>query len=69
MAFAFPIEPHISEQSLAADLGLALCLEITHALRDDLRLLGMSATLDTGLVSRFMDDVFGKTRMRWLKKT
>ena len=34
------------ERSLNADLGLALCLEIAEALRDDLILLPMSATLD-----------------------
>ncbi len=34
------------ERSLNADLGLALCLEICDALRDDLILLAMSATLD-----------------------
>ncbi len=34
------------ERSLMADLGLALCLEVQAALRDDLRLLVMSATLD-----------------------
>ncbi len=34
------------EQSLQSELGLALCLDICDALRDDLRLLVMSATLD-----------------------
>ncbi len=34
------------ERSLNADLGLALCLEIAGALRDDLILVVMSATLD-----------------------
>lgn len=33
------------ERNLQADVGLALCLEIQGALRDDLRLLAMSATL------------------------
>ncbi|HET6519306.1 MAG TPA: DEAD/DEAH box helicase, partial [Geminicoccaceae bacterium] len=33
------------ERSLQADLGLALCLEVQGALREDLRLLVMSATL------------------------
>ena len=36
------------ERSLDADLGLALCLESRDVLREDLRLLVMSATLDTG---------------------
>ncbi len=43
------------ERSLNADFGLALCLEVTEALRDDLLLLAMSATLDAGPVARLMD--------------
>ena len=43
------------ERSLNADLGLALCLEIAGALRDDLVLLAMSATLDAGPVAALMD--------------
>ncbi len=43
------------ERSLNADLGLALCLEVTGALRDDLILLAMSATLDAEPVGRLMD--------------
>ena len=42
------------ERSLNADLGLALCLEISEALRDDLRLLVMSATLDAAPVAALM---------------
>ncbi|MGB5863618.1 MAG: ATP-dependent helicase HrpB [Sulfitobacter sp.] len=42
------------ERSLNADLGLALCLEIAGALRDDLMLLVMSATLDAAPVARLM---------------
>lgn len=39
------------ERSLSADLGLALCLDTCAGLRDDLRLLAMSASLDqAGLV-------------------
>lgn len=45
------------ERSLNADLGLALCLEITEALRDDLILLVMSATLDAAPVAKLMGDV------------
>ncbi|CUH66052.1 ATP-dependent RNA helicase HrpB [Thalassovita gelatinovora] len=45
------------ERSLNADLGLALCLEIAEALRDDLILLAMSATLDAGPVAALMGDV------------
>ena len=44
------------ERSLHADLGLALCLEITEAFRDDLCLLVMSATLEADLVSRLLGD-------------
>lgn len=44
------------ERSLNADLGLALCLEIRTALRDDLALLVMSATLDAAPVAQLMDD-------------
>jgi len=42
------------ERSLNADLGLALCLEIAGALRDDLLVLAMSATLDGGPVAALM---------------
>jgi ATP-dependent helicase HrpB len=43
------------ERSLNADLGLALCLEIAGALRDDLMLIAMSATLDAAPVAKIMD--------------
>ncbi len=43
------------ERSLNADLGLALCLEVTAALRDNLILLAMSATLDAEPVGQLMD--------------
>ncbi len=39
------------ERSLQGDLGLALCLDSQGALRDDLRLLVMSATLDAASVA------------------
>ncbi|MEO0381300.1 MAG: ATP-dependent helicase HrpB, partial [Pseudomonadota bacterium] len=42
------------ERSLNADLGLALCLEVADALRDDLILLAMSATLDASPVAEVM---------------
>jgi len=42
------------ERSLNADLGLALCLEIRDALRKDLILLVMSATLDAQPVASLM---------------
>ncbi|WP_026756438.1 ATP-dependent helicase HrpB [Sediminimonas qiaohouensis] len=44
------------ERSLNADLGLALCLELAGALREDLLLLVMSATLDAGPVAALMGD-------------
>ncbi|WP_201318474.1 ATP-dependent helicase HrpB [Paenibacillus sp. EPM92] len=44
------------ERSLQADLGLALCLESQTVLRDDLRILVMSATLDAAAVSALMGD-------------
>lgn len=44
------------ERSLVADTGLALALEVQKALRPDLRLLVMSATLDAAAVSRLLGD-------------
>ncbi|KCV81031.1 ATP-dependent helicase HrpB [Actibacterium atlanticum] len=44
------------ERSLNADLGLALALETRAALREDLILLAMSATLDAAPVAALMDD-------------
>jgi ATP-dependent helicase HrpB len=44
------------ERSLQADLGLALCLDSQGALREDLRLLVMSATLDGAAVARLLGD-------------
>ena len=44
------------ERSLNADLGLALALEIRSALREDLVLIVMSATLDAGPVAALMGD-------------
>ncbi|MWD30221.1 DEAD/DEAH box helicase, partial [Aquicoccus sp. SCR17] len=43
------------ERSLNADLGLALCLEIAGALREDLVLIAMSATLDAAPVAALME--------------
>jgi len=43
------------ERSLQGDLGLALCRDSQAALRDDLRLLVMSATLDGGPLSTYLD--------------
>ncbi len=43
------------ERSLDADFGLALALDVQSALRDDLRLLVMSATLDVARVAALLD--------------
>jgi ATP-dependent helicase HrpB len=42
------------ERSLQADLALALCLQLQKILRDDLRILIMSATLDGALLSALL---------------
>jgi ATP-dependent helicase HrpB len=47
------------ERSLDADLGLALALDAQGALRADLRLLVMSATLDGARVARLLDEAGG----------
>jgi ATP-dependent helicase HrpB len=44
------------ERSLNADLGLALCIESQQNLREDLRLLVMSATLDLKPLVRLLGD-------------
>ncbi len=44
------------ERSIHADLGLALALEVRDALRPDLQILVMSATLDAAPVAALMDD-------------
>ena len=43
------------ERHLAGDLGLALALDVQSQLRDDLRLVVMSATLDGEKLARFLD--------------
>lgn len=43
------------ERSIHADLGLALALEVQSSLRPDLRILCMSATLDAGRLSTFLN--------------
>lgn len=43
------------ERNLDGDLSLALCLDVQRGLRDDLKFLIMSATLDTESLSRFLD--------------
>ncbi|MBU4034417.1 MAG: ATP-dependent helicase HrpB [Proteobacteria bacterium] len=44
------------ERNLQGDLALTLCLDVMGGLRDDLKLLIMSATLDTGGISRLLDN-------------
>ena len=54
------------ERSLDADLALALCLDTFNGLRDNLRLLVMSATMDARPVSRLLGDapvITGEGRM------
>ena len=43
------------ERSLNADIGLALCLDVAGALRNDLLLIAMSATLDAAPVAALMN--------------
>ncbi|MFT4257735.1 MAG: ATP-dependent helicase HrpB [Pseudoxanthomonas sp.] len=43
------------ERHLSADLGLALALDVQAGLRDDLRIVVMSATLDGEKLARFLD--------------
>ena len=45
------------ERNLQADLGLALCLDCQAGLREDLRILVMSATLDVVPIAALMGDV------------
>src|SRR5688500_19280700 len=45
------------ERSLVADLGLALTLHSRRLVREDLRLLVMSATLDAGAVAALLDEI------------
>ncbi|MEJ2682918.1 MAG: ATP-dependent helicase HrpB [Candidatus Sulfobium sp.] len=53
---AMVIFDEFHERSLHADLALALCLDIREALREDLRILVMSATLDCGPVASLLGD-------------
>jgi ATP-dependent helicase HrpB len=46
----------LHERSLDADLGLALALDCQCGLREDLRILAMSATLDGARVARLLGD-------------
>ncbi|PKN20089.1 MAG: ATP-dependent helicase HrpB [Deltaproteobacteria bacterium HGW-Deltaproteobacteria-6] len=52
---AMVIFDEFHERSLQTDLALALCLDIRRALREDLKLLVMSATLDGAPVAALLD--------------
>lgn len=54
---AMVIFDEFHERSLHADLALALCLDIQRNLRDDLKILVMSATLDGGPIAALLGDV------------
>jgi len=41
-------------RSLQADISLLLCLEIQQSIREDLKMLVMSATIDTAMVSHYL---------------
>ncbi|MDH4231697.1 MAG: ATP-dependent helicase HrpB, partial [Nitrospirota bacterium] len=51
---AMVIFDEFHERSLHADLALALCLDVRRVLREDLKLLVMSATMDCGQVSALL---------------
>lgn len=53
---ALVIFDEFHERSIHADLSLALCLDIQDVLRDDLKLLVMSATIDTQALSVFLNN-------------
>ncbi len=44
------------ERSIHADLGLALCMDSQETLRPDLRIIVMSATIDTNAISALLDN-------------
>src|SRR4030095_16560330 len=53
---ALVIFDEFHERSLNAHLGLALCLDAQAEVREDLRILVMSATLDATAVARLLGD-------------
>jgi len=53
---ALVIFDEFHERSLQADLSLALCLQSQEYLREDLKLLVMSATLETGAVAKVLNN-------------
>jgi len=55
-AYAVVIFDEFHERNLNSDLGLALCLDAQQGLREDLKLIVMSATLDGAAVAALLDD-------------
>jgi len=53
---ALVIFDEFHERSLHADLSLALCLQSQQVLREDLKILVMSATLNTDAVAILLDN-------------
>jgi len=53
---ALVIFDEFHERSLNADLSLALCLQSQQIIRDDLKILVMSATLNTSAIANLLDD-------------
>ena len=53
---AMVIFDEFHERSLHADLAMALCLDARKNLRDDLKILVMSATLDCGPIATILGD-------------
>lgn len=53
---AMVIFDEFHERSIQADLGLALCLDVQRQVREDLKIMVMSATLDIEPLSRLMDN-------------
>jgi len=53
---ALVIFDEFHERSIHADLSLALCLESQSILREDLKILIMSATLNTDAISKLLDN-------------
>jgi ATP-dependent helicase HrpB len=55
-AYGVVIFDEFHERNLNSDLGLALCLDSQQGLREDLRIIVMSATLDGAAVSTLLHD-------------
>lgn len=53
---AMVIFDEFHERSIHADLGLALCLDVQQQVRDDLKILVMSATLEIGPLAKMLDN-------------